>query len=88
MLAMESQNLSAAEFLAAHGHDEVWLWYAGQGGDPRDVPKMRSDLTLREALALIRRSPDWYFYDIDLRGGSTRLRLGAARIDSLLAATA
>jgi hypothetical protein len=48
---------------------------------------MRSDLTLREALELIRRSPDWYFYDIDLRGGSAQLRLGAARIDSLLAAT-
>lgn len=83
---MESQKPLPDEFLAVHGDEIVWLWYAASDGDPRDNPRGRVDLTLREALALIRSSPTWYFYDIDLRLGAEKLRLGAQRIDALIAA--
>ena len=76
----------AAEFLASHAEAKVCFWYAGGPGDPRDVPKGRFDLTLREALDVVRNSPDLYFYDIDLRIDGTDIRLGRARIESLLAA--
>ncbi|MGF1624721.1 MAG: hypothetical protein ACFCVH_07545 [Alphaproteobacteria bacterium] len=83
---MVDPDFGAADFLAAHAGAKVCFWYAGGGGDPRDVPKGRFDLTLREALDVVRNSSDLYFYDIDLRIDGTDIRLGRARIESLLAA--